>query len=145
MKSVSNQVSLLKNFPSPNKNILTTKIKKATRFSKRSLLLHKISPSSPYQQLYTSAKSSLFSDPSTFFSTSFEGKEVIIGKKASPYKIAPITNALTPLTRMARKSILLQANANRLSISKGSISVSNLFGCINLRNPNLQTNKQYVN
>ena len=81
MKSVSNQVSLLKNFPSPNKNILTTKIKKATRFSKRSLLLHKISPSSPYQQLYTSAKSSLFSDPSTFFSTSFEGKEVIKGKQ----------------------------------------------------------------
>jgi hypothetical protein len=145
MKSISNQVSLLKNVPSPNKNILTTKTKKATRFNKRNLLLHKISPNSPYQQLYTSAKSSLFSDPSNFFSTSFEGKEVIIGKKASPYKIAPITNALTPLTRMARKSILLQANANRLSISKGSISVSNLFGCINLRNPNLQPNQQYVN
>jgi hypothetical protein len=105
MKSISNQVSLLKNVPFPNKNILTTKTKKATRFNKRNLLLDKISPNSPYQQLYTSAKSSLFSDPSTFFSTSFEGKEVIIGKKASPYKIAPITNALTPLTRMARKSI----------------------------------------
>ena len=142
MKSLPNQVPF-KNFPSTHKSSLTVN-PKTTSFNKRSLLLHKISPTSPYQQLYTDAKTSLFSDPSTFFSTSFEGKDVVIGKKGSLYKIPPITNALTPLTRMARKSLLLQANSNRLSGPKNSISVPNLFGCINIRNPNLQPNQQYV-
>jgi hypothetical protein len=110
---------------------------------KRSLLLHKVSKSSPYQNYYQTAHSSLFSNSSTFFSSTYDGKEVIIGKKNSSFRIAPIKSHLNPLTRLIRRSLMHHESTK--SIRKSNIScLSSLFAALNAKNSNLLPNQHYI-
>ena len=112
------------------------------KLKKRSLLLHKVSKSSPYQNFYKTAHSSLFSNSSTFFSSTYDGKEVIIGKKGSSFRIAPIKSSLNPLARLIRRSVMRESNK---SLRKSNIScLSSLFTAINAKTSNLLPNQQYI-
>ena len=131
--------SLIKAFPRTNNPISNDK----TKSTKRHLLIHKVPASSPlYQTLYKTARPSLFSNPSTFFSSSFDGKEVVVGKKTSPFKLSSLSTPLSPLTRASRKSIFL--NPQR-SMRKSSVSaLPSFFNNISLRNSHLLPNQQYI-
>ena len=109
---------------------------------KRSLLLHKISKSSPYQNFYKTAHSSLFSNSSTFFSSTYDGKEVIINKKNSSFRIAPIKSSLNPLTRLIRRSVMRMSNK---SIRKSNVPcLSSIFAALNSKNSNLLPNQRCI-
>ena len=134
MKSLSTSFSFKKTIPRNNNPI------SKPQPTPRQLFLHKLSTSSPlYQTLYKTARPSLFSNPSTFFSSSFDGKEVIIGKKNSSFKISSLS---PPITRISsRKSILQPQRSNR----KSSISaLSSFYSNISLRNCSLFPNQQYI-
>lgn len=138
MKPLPNPFSLLKTIStsSSSNNPIS---KNPPHIKKRHLLVHKISSSSPYHTLYKTARPSLFSNPSTFFSSSFDGKEIIIGKKTSPFRITSI-NPLSHFTRLARKSIL---QPNQRSLRKSSSSfISTLLN--NIRNPNSISTPQHI-
>ena len=137
MKSLSTSYSFIKTFPRNNNPISNCKPKP----TQRQLFIHKLSASSPlYQTLYKTVRPSLFSNPSTFFSSSFDGREVIIGKKNSSFKISSLSPAPTRVS--SRKSIL---QVPQRSMRKSSVSVlSSFFSNISLRNAHLLPNQQYI-
>ena len=109
MKSLSTSFSFIKNLPRNNNPISNPNSKPQP--TPRQLFLHKLSTSSPlYQTLYKTARPSLFSNPSTFFSSSFDGKEVIIGKRNSSFKISSLSPAITRVS--SRKSIFQPQRSN---------------------------------
>ena len=138
MKSLSTSFSFIKTLPRNNNPISNPNSKPQP--TPRQLFLHKLSTSSPlYQTLYKTARPSLFSNPSTFFSSSFDGKEVIIGKRNSSFKISSLSPAITRVS--SRKSIFQPQRSNR----KSSVSaLSSFYSNISLRNSHLFLHQQYI-